>query len=127
VTDSLPTIAVLADDLIWSSRICAAVEHAGAVAARQRGTEAVVRSLASGASAAVIDLNGRAYDGLAAVAEAVASGRPVVAIGQHEDLETRRQALDAGALAFYSYNRFFREGPTLIQKLLAQAASEVAR
>ena len=122
-----PLVSILADDLIWSSRLVAAVENAGALAARESSVDGLGRALTGGASvAALVDLNGRRYDGLSAVREAAASGRPVVAVGQHEDVELRRRALAAGAQEVYSYNRFFRTGPALVERLLA-AASEPAR
>jgi 2,4-dienoyl-CoA reductase-like NADH-dependent reductase (Old Yellow Enzyme family) len=108
MSDTKPTIAVIADDLIWASRLAAAVERAGAKVVR------------NGGDAFIVDLNGRAYDGLAKVAEAAAAGRPTIAVGQHEDVELRRRALAAGAVRVYSYNRFFREGPALVEKLLAE-------
>ena len=55
---------VVADDLIWASRLQAAVEKAGAAPVRQGG------------DAAVVDLNGRTYDGVGAVAEAAARRHP---------------------------------------------------
>jgi DNA-binding NarL/FixJ family response regulator len=110
MSEPLPAIAVLADDLIWSSRLVAAVENAGARPVRESSVDGLGRGLASGdAGAAIVDLNGRAYHGLAAVEQAAATGRPVVAVGQHEDVELRRQAIAAGARQVYSYNRFYRE------------------
>ncbi len=119
---------MLADDLIWASRIVAAVEHAGATAVRQRDPGGLGRDLvASVADAAIVDLNGRGYDGLAAVEGAAATGRPVLAIGQHEDVELRRRALAAGAGQVFSYNRFFREGPRLVARLIETLEAEPAR
>ncbi|HWH37002.1 MAG TPA: hypothetical protein VNT28_04420 [Candidatus Limnocylindrales bacterium] len=123
MSEPLPAIAVLADDLIWSSRLVAAVENAGARPVRESSVDGLGRGLASGdAGAAIVDLNGRAYHGLAAVEQAAATGRPVVAVGQHEDVELRRQAIAAGARQVYSYNRFYREGPVLVQRLLEEMA-----
>jgi DNA-binding response OmpR family regulator len=112
-------ILVLADDLIWSSRLAAAVERAGAVVARSSSAQGAGEAMASRqVVAALIDLNGRGYDGLDAVAEAAAAGKFVMAVGQHEDVELRRRALAAGAGQVYSYNRFFREGPALVKRAL---------
>jgi DNA-binding NarL/FixJ family response regulator len=69
-------------------------------------------------AAVVVDLNGRAYDGVEAVQLASASGRPVLAVGQHEDLPLRRRALAAGARRVYSYNKLFRDGPKIMADLL---------
>jgi DNA-binding NarL/FixJ family response regulator len=115
---------VLADDLIWASRLVAAARNAGAEAVRTTTPEQLAASLADDEVAAVvIDLNGRRYDGVDAVATAAASGRPTLAVGQHEDLELRRRALDAGARRVYSYNKLFRDGPTVIAALLESTVS----
>ena len=45
----------------------------------------------------IVDLTARAYDGIAAIAAAHAAGRPVLAVGQHDDVALRRRALAAGA------------------------------
>jgi hypothetical protein len=117
-----PTVAVLADDLIWSSRLVAAIERAEATALRASTPVDLQRHLDAGARAAVIDLGGRRYDGIAAVEAAAASGLPTIAVGQHEDLALRRRALAAGAQRVYSYNKLFRDGPAVIAGLLARNA-----
>ena len=84
-------MAVLADDLIWSSRLSAAATNAGA-------RPIVVKDAASiDAPFAVIDLGGRAYDGVEAVRIAASAGATVLAVAQHEDVELRKAALAAGA------------------------------
>src|SRR6478752_5093965 len=83
------SVAVLADDLIWASRLRAAVERAGAVAVTTRDAAAI------DAPFAVIDLGGRAYDGIEAVRVAARAGATVLAVAQHEDVELRKQALAA--------------------------------
>lgn len=69
-------------------------------------------------AAVVVDLNGRSYDGVEAVGLAARAGRPVLAVGQHEDLALRKRALAAGADRVYSYNKLFRDGPAVIRALL---------
>lgn len=59
----------------------------------------------------VVDLTARAYDGLAAVALASAAGRPILAVGQHDDAALRRAALAAGADRVHPYRRLFEDGP----------------
>jgi DNA-binding NarL/FixJ family response regulator len=131
VNERLPRVAVLADDLIWASRLVAAVEKSGAHAAGARSADDLRAILAAAPEEAVvgvvIDLNGRRYDGVAQVQTAAAAGRRVIAVGQHEDLELRRRALAAGAERVYSYNKLFRDGPQVIGRLLgAQAVQAVA-
>ena len=102
----MKTVRVVADDLIWASRLAAAVERAGAAPVRDGG------------DAVVVDLNGRTYDGVQAVAAAVASGKPTIAVGQHEDIALRKRALAAGARRVYSYNKMHTDGPRLVANLL---------
>jgi DNA-binding response OmpR family regulator len=114
------TVLVVADDLIWASRLVGAVEKAGSsamVAASSDKLAAALRDLPEEA-AVIIDLNGRGYDGVKAVLEAAEGGRHVLAVGQHEDRELRRRALDAGALRVFSYNKLFSDGPAVVNRLI---------
>lgn len=115
-----PRVAVLADDLIWASRLVAAVQRSGAEPVRSSSAEELTRALDAAAKpeAVVIDLNGRRYDGVEAVRLAALGGAPVLAVGQHEDHELRRRALVAGARRVYSYNKLFRDGPQVVAALL---------
>ena len=63
---------------------------------------------------AIVDLTARAYDGILAIAAATAAGRPVIAVGQHDDREARERALEAGASRVYPYRRLFEDGPRQI-------------
>ena len=141
MTEPRPVVAVLADDLIWASRLAAAVEKAGARVASLRGGADLELALeAAGAEepaheaelqrlvGVIVDLNGRRYDGVRAVEHARAARQPVIAVGQHEDLELRRAALAAGAGHFYSYNGFFRHAIAIVARWLgaARTGSEVA-
>jgi DNA-binding NarL/FixJ family response regulator len=100
-------VRVVADDLIWASRLDAAVKRAGAQPVRDGG------------DAVIVDLNGRAYDGIAAVAAAARSGTTVIAVAQHDDNATRRRALAAGARRVFSYNKMFSDGPAVVADLVA--------
>ncbi len=123
---SLPSVATLpvlivADDLIWSSRLSAAVDRAGTTSVPIRSENGLTTALAGAPADApvIVDLNGRAYDGVDAVRAAVTAGRRVLAVGQHEDLELRRRALAAGARRVFSYNKLFTDGPNVVAALLA--------
>ena len=133
MTEPRPVVAVLADDLIWASRLAAAVDRAGARAVPLRGAAELDLALeAAGADepvpeeqreplvGVVVDLNGRRYDGVRAVGQARARGQPVTAVAQHEDIELRRAALAAGAAQFYSYNSFFRHGIAIVERWLGR-------
>ena len=110
----------MADDLIWASRLVAAVERNGALAMAARSESELDGLLAATAAvdAVLVDLNGRGYDGVAAVRRAATSGRPVLAVGQHEAQALRRQALAAGARRVFSYNKLFTDGPAVVAALL---------
>ena len=100
-------VRVVADDLIWASRLDNAVKRAGATPVRQGG------------DVAIVDLTGRTYDGVAAVEAAVADGATVIAVGQHEDLDVRKRALTAGARRVFSYQKMFSDGPQVVADLIA--------
>jgi DNA-binding response OmpR family regulator len=116
-----PAIAVVADDLIWASRLTAAVERGGGIA-RPAPSGATLAALLPDVAAVVIDLAGRSYDGVALVRSASAAGLPVIAAGQHDDLPLRKAALAAGARRVYSYNKLFSDGPRVIAALIETAA-----
>jgi DNA-binding response OmpR family regulator len=128
------TVAVLADDLIWASRLVAAVERTGASAARLTTLDALRTVLAADDEAelargeeaqrllgVIVDLNGRRYDGAEGVAAARSAGKPVIAVAEHDDQVTRRRALDAGAQRVFSYNKLFTDGPAVIGRWLGNA------
>jgi DNA-binding NarL/FixJ family response regulator len=69
--------------------------------------------------AVIVDLTARAYDGLAAIEAAVAAGRPVLAVGQHDDADLRRRAIAAGADQVHPYRRLFEDGPRQLARWLA--------
>ena len=129
-------IAVVADDLIWASRLVAAVHQAGATPVRLGTDQDVAMTVeaigleepAAGEPdttphilAAIVDLFGHRYDGVEAVRQLRAAGLSVMAVSQHDDLDTRKLALDAGALRVFSYNKFFQDGPALIARWLLAA------
>ena len=72
----------------------------------------------------VIDLTARAYDAVAAIALAHAAGRPVLAVGQHDDVDLRRRALTAGADRVHPYRRLFEDGPRLLAAWLASEPNQ---
>lgn len=118
----LPRIVVLADDLIWSTRLVGHVRAAGAEAFAVRSAEAFAARLPE-VEAAIVDLTSRAYDGLAAIAAARAAGRPVLAVGQHDDHVLRRDALAVGADRVLAYRKLFDDGPATIARWLAAAGA----
>ena len=129
---------VLAEDLIWASRLVEAVRRAGAFPVRLASPRELDVALAAADLAepagdlvdvdaaapprvvgAIVDLFGRRGDATAAIARIAAARLPVIAVAEHDDLETRKRALDAGALRVFSYNKFFTDGPRLVDAWLA--------
>lgn len=119
----LQRVAILADDLIWATRLADAVAAAGAVGLRirrQADLEALIA--AADADRAVVDLTARAYDGVAAIAAARAAGLRVIAVGQHDDVELRKRALAAGAERVFAYRLLFEAGPSKLRAWLEDQA-----
>ncbi len=105
-----PGLAVLADDLIWATRLASIARAAGAAPTVVATAELFADAL-RGADAALVDLSLRRADPIVAVADAAAAGVPVVAVGPHEDLAARKRALAAGAARVYAYSKLFEDGP----------------
>lgn len=114
-------IIVLADDLIWSTRLAGHVRAAGAEPATVRSADAFAAGL-PGARGAIVDLTSLAYDGLASIAAARDAGVAVLAVGQHDDHVLRRNALAVGADRVLAYRKLFEDGPATIARWLAASA-----
>ncbi|MGH2466822.1 MAG: hypothetical protein ACRDGL_03715 [Candidatus Limnocylindrales bacterium] len=118
-----PRILILADDLIWSSRLAAAAQHAGATVVAARSLAQLEAALAdeSALAGVVVDLGARRYDGVAAVQRAHEAGPSVLAVAQHDDVPLRKRALAAGADRVLSYNKMHADGPAVISRWLRRA------
>jgi len=112
-----PVVLVLADDLIWATRLADAVKAAGGVPKAARRAQGLA---ASGATHAIVDLTARAYDGVAAVRDIADTGTSVVAVGQHDDTALRKAAIDAGAERVFTYRALFEDGPRSIARWLGR-------
>ena len=120
-------VAVLADDLIWLTRIADALRTVGAEPRPVRSLAALRTALAE-VDRVVVDLTARAYDGVEAIEAVRAAGVAVLAVGQHDDHDLRKRALSAGADRVYAYRKLFEDGPaTLGAWLAAPAASGAGR
>jgi DNA-binding response OmpR family regulator len=117
---SAARVLVLADDLIWSTRLQAQVREAGGTPTVLRAAEPFRAALAA-ADGAIVDLTSRAYDGLAAIAAARDAGVPVLAVGQHDDHVLRRNALAVGADRVLAYRKLSEDGPATIRRWLDAA------
>jgi DNA-binding NarL/FixJ family response regulator len=112
-------VIILADDLIWATRLVGQLRTLGVDPVRVGSADAFATALAAPAPAgqegvrpthAVVDLTARAYDGLAAVRLAAAAGLRVLCVGQHDDRAQRRAALAAGAERVFAYRKLFEDG-----------------
>ena len=106
---------VAADDLIWASRLRAAVERAGAVPVAGPGATLATASQGEPPRRAVVDLGLRRQDPVALITALVVAGVAVIGVGQHDDFVARKRALAAGATRVYSYDKLFRDGPGVIR------------
>ena len=109
-------IAVLADDLIWATRLTDLIRNAGAEPVPARTLDHLQGSLLE-VDGVVVDLTARAYDGIEAIRVARTARRSVLAVGQHDDVEQRREALEAGAV-FAPYRRLVDGRSRLVDEWL---------
>ena len=106
-------VVILADDLIWATRLASIVRAAGAGPRVANATERFAAALPD-ADAVLVDLAARRADPFVAIAAAIQAGLPVVAVGAHEDIAARKRALAAGARRVYAYSKLFEDGPRTI-------------
>ena len=104
-----PRVVVLADDLIWATRLVDGLRRAGGAPVPARTAAAFAAALPD-ADGALVDLTARAYDGLAALEAASLAGVPAIAVGQHDDAPLRAAAKKAGATRVYAYRALFEHG-----------------
>ena len=100
---------MLADDLIWATRLSEIVRRAGGEPVRL-ASAALLRAALGTLEGCIVDLTARSYDGLTAVNIAAMAHVPTVAVGQHDAAEERRAARDAGAAHVYAYRALFEHG-----------------
>lgn len=123
VTDQgVREVAILADDLIWATRLTDTIRDLGVQPRPVRRLEDLGRLLGLRIPFVIVDLTARAYDGVEGVRLARAGGARVLAVGQHDDLDLRRRALAAGAERVYAYRRLFESGPATLGAWLDSAA-----
>jgi CheY-like chemotaxis protein len=113
-------VVVLADDLIWQTRLVATLEAAGATTVRTKTAPEFQAALAH-SDRAVIDLTASNYEPIAAIRAAAGAGLAVLCVGQHDDSALRKRALAAGADRVFAYRKLFEDGPATIGAWLATA------
>ena len=113
-------VAILGDDLIWTTRLAEAVSAAGGAPRRSRRLPDFEAALAARPALAIVDLTALAYDGVEAIRVAADSGVRVLAIGQHDDVDLRKRAIAAGATRVLAYRKLFEDGPAVVRGLLGE-------
>jgi hypothetical protein len=116
---AVPRVVVLAQDLIWATRLVSLVEAAGGHGKHARTMPEFDREAAA-AARAIVDLTARNYDPIAAIERGTAAGLEVIGVGQHDDVSLRRRALAAGAARVLTYNQMHRRGAALVGDWLAR-------
>jgi Xaa-Pro aminopeptidase len=112
-------IVVLADDLIWATRLDGLVRGAGADPVAVRSLPALEAALPD-ADGVVIDLTARAYDGIEAAERARSARKLVLAVGQHDDAALRRRARAVGAV-FAPYRLLTRHDRNVIEHWIRES------
>ena len=117
-----PRLLVLADDLIWATRLEGQGRTLGADVQRFTTPAPLLAALASYPATptdlVAIDATARAYDAEAAVRDVVATGARVLALVQHDDPEGRASLIAAGAVRAMPYRALFERGHAILAGLL---------
>ena len=117
-----PRLLVLADDLIWATRLEGQGRTLGASVQRFTASEPLIAALvaepATPADLVAIDATARAYNAEAAVRAAAATGARVLALVQHDDPEGRASLIAAGAVRAMPYRALFERGHAILAGLL---------
>jgi len=116
-----PHLYILADDLIWATRLAGQGRTLGAAVVTLNGIsdlEALVaRGVLGGSDLIAIDTTARGFDPAAAVRAAASVGR-TLALAQHDDPALRATLLEAGALRVMPYRALFERGHAILAELL---------
>jgi len=123
-------IALVADDLIWASRLTDAIRRAGAeprrlspaaVLADARGDRhssdldgQVAVTATEGCDGAIVDTALMTADPMVVIAALHGLGLPTLAVADHDDVGLRKRALAAGAGKVLAYRKLFDDGPATI-------------
>ena len=117
-----PRLLVLADDLIWSTRLEGQGRTLGADVQRFTTPAPLLAALAAHPAAptdlVAIDATARAYDAEAAVRAVAATGARVLALVQHDNPEGRASLIAAGAVRAMPYRALFERGHAILAGLL---------
>jgi hypothetical protein len=116
-----PHLYILADDLIWATRLAGQGRTLGAAIVTLNGISDLEALVARGPLSAhdliAIDTTARGFDPAAAVRAAASVGR-TLALAQHDDPALRATLLEAGALRVMPYRALFERGHAILAELL---------
>jgi len=119
---SAPRLLVLADDLIWATRLEGQGRTLGADVRRFADPTALTGALAAEpprpGDLVAIDATARGYDPVAAVRSVAGAGARILALVQHDDPAARAALLGAGAVRALSYRALFERGHAILAEML---------
>jgi hypothetical protein len=116
---------VVADDLIWATRLGQAVREAGFEAVAFRSPAELAPAIEA-LDAVIVDLSHRTAAVVEAIELASGRGRPALAVGPHDDGPLRDAARHAGAERVLAYRAIHASGGAAIGRWLAGLASAEA-
>ncbi len=116
-----PHLYILADDLIWATRLAGQGRTLGAAVVTLNGISDLQALVARGPLSyhdlIAIDTTARGFEPEAAVRAAASAGR-TLALAQHDDPALRAALLEAGALRVMPYRALFERGHAILAELL---------
>ncbi len=121
------TVVIVVSDLLFQSRISAAVSASGAKGVVADDAESVVVALQSSPALVIVDLHEHGVDTPDAIRSARAAGARVLAFGRHTEPAILRAARNAGADRVVPRSQLVEELPELIKSLLPAPPPEGRR
>jgi hypothetical protein len=119
---SAPRLLVLADDLIWATRLEGQGRTIGAAVERFHAPEPLIEAFSAGPAGArdlvAIDATARSYVAADVVRTVAAAGGRTLALVQHDDPGTRADLIAAGATRAMPYRALFERGHAILAELL---------
>ncbi len=124
----MQSVAIIVSDLMFQSRIEAAVRAAGMTPVVAMTSDEAKRAIEEQPELAVVDLHASGIDVSSAIRTAKAAGLPVLAFGRHTDAAALRAAREAGADRVVARSQLVEELEELIASLVsAEDQSGVSR
>lgn len=116
-----PHLYILADDLIWATRLAGQGRTLGAAVVTLSGFRDLEALVARGPlrerDLIAIDTTARGFEPESAVRSSASIGR-TLALAQHDDPALRAALLEAGALRVMPYRALFERGHAILAELL---------